>query len=41
MTVTRRYLAGKPVRREDFEMRPVESEQIARIVENVRQRAKR
>lgn len=41
MTVTKRYLAGKPIRREAFEARPVESERIARIVENVRRREKR
>ena len=41
ITITKRYLAGKPVRREEMSARPVESERIARIVEKVRRRETR
>jgi|GEM_PF-4645675 len=41
ITIGRRYLDGKPVRREELDARPVESERIARIVERVRRREKK
>ena len=41
VSVTRRYLNGQPVEREDIEKRPVDSERVKYIVEHLRRRAER
>ncbi len=41
ITVTRRFLTGRPVRREEINATPLRSERIARVVENVRRRERR
>ena len=41
ITVTRRFLAGRPVRHEEINATPLRSERVARVVENVRRRGRK
>jgi len=38
VVIEKRFLNGQPVRREEINARPVESEDISRIIEGVRRR---